>query len=210
MAQTTPDANALFGWAERTYPSIFPVGAINQTLSPYTFRAYMGGHYLAVANSRVYLLGPLTSNQLQDFGPLSQYTCLVTPTATGCPRATDGNNVTAGADASYASTNTAFEYKSVTSVSFADVITKLKTTATLPPGISDTKGYVTIYVGTGDDRTQLAFLTVALYRAMIGGTTSTESMGVEIPLGTIQVNYEIYGEDNSGNAVTTSTGSATL
>lgn len=89
MAQTTPDANALFGWAERTYPSLFPAGANNQTFPPYTFRAYTGGHYLAVANSHVYLVGPLTGNQLQDFGPLSQYTCLVTPTATGCPGATD-------------------------------------------------------------------------------------------------------------------------
>ena len=105
---------------------------------------------------------------------------------------------------------TAFEYKSVKSVSFADVITKMKTSATLPSDISDTKGYVTIYVGTADDRTQLAFLTVALYRAMIGGTTSTESMGVEIPLGTGQVNYEIYGEDDKGNAVATSSGSVTL
>ncbi|MDP2416212.1 MAG: hypothetical protein U1D25_18630 [Hydrogenophaga sp.] len=110
-------------------------------------------------------------------------------------------NVTAGADASYASTNKDFDYKSVKSVAFADVITKMKTSATLPSDISDSKGYVTIYLGTGDDRTQLAFLTVALYRAMIGGTPSTESMGIEIPLGTTQVNYEIYGEDNAGKAV---------
>jgi hypothetical protein len=89
LAQTAPDANALFSWAERSYPSLFPAGPSNQTFPPYTFRAYNGGHYLAIANSRVYLIGPLTGNQLQDFGPLSQYTCLVTPTATGCPGATD-------------------------------------------------------------------------------------------------------------------------
>lgn len=89
LAQTAPDASALFSWAERSYPSLFPAGPSNQTFPPYTFRAYNGGHYLAVANSHVYLVGPLTGNQLQDFGPLSQYTCLVTPTATGCPGTTD-------------------------------------------------------------------------------------------------------------------------
>jgi hypothetical protein len=117
---------------------------------------------------------------------------------------------TSGADASYVSRDTAFEYKSAKSVNFADVITKMKTAATLPSGISTTKGYVTIYVGTADDRTQLAFMTVALYQAMTGGTTSTESLGIEIPLGTTQVNYEIYGEDNSGNAVAVSSGSVQL
>jgi hypothetical protein len=93
MAQAAPDTNSFFGWAEKTYPSLFPAGASNQTFPPYTFRAYTGGHYLAVANSRVYLVGPLTGNQLQDFGPLSQYTCLVTPTATGCPGANTGDAV---------------------------------------------------------------------------------------------------------------------
>jgi hypothetical protein len=128
----------------------------------------------------------------------------------GASSAGTPSNVTAGADASYASTNTAFDYKSVKSVAFSDVLSKMKTTVTLPAGISDTKGYVTIYVGTSDDRTQLAFLTVALYQALVGGTTSTENMGIEIPLGTTQVNYEIYGEDSSGNAVATSSGSVTL
>lgn len=85
LAQTAPDASSLFSWAERTYPGLFPTGPANQTFPPYTFRAYSGGHYLALANDHVYWVGPLTGNNLQDLGPANQYTCLVTPTANGCP-----------------------------------------------------------------------------------------------------------------------------
>ena len=83
-AQAAPDTNSLFNWAERTYPSLFPTGPLNQTFPPYTFRAYSGGHFLAVANAHVFLVGPLTGDSLQDLGPINQYTCFVTPAAAGC------------------------------------------------------------------------------------------------------------------------------
>jgi hypothetical protein len=120
------------------------------------------------------------------------------------------SSATSGADPNYAVTNKTFDYKSAKSVSFSNVLSNMKSAVVLPSNISPTKSYVTIYVANGDERTQLAFLTVELYQKLIDGSTSTENMGIEIPLGTTQVKYEIYGEDTTGSAVTASLGSITL
>lgn len=84
-AQTTPTPDQLFNWAESTYSSVFPSGPSSQVFAPYTVRAYTTGNYLGLANGRVYVLGPVTGNQLLDIGPISQFTCQVLPTSSGCP-----------------------------------------------------------------------------------------------------------------------------
>lgn len=75
----TPDANALFDWAEATYRDFFPGHPANETYPPYVFRRYSSGNYLALANERVYLLGPLTAHQITDLGSVTQFACQVYP-----------------------------------------------------------------------------------------------------------------------------------
>jgi len=84
-AQPLSVINDFFAWAEREFASVFPCGPSTQTLSPYTYRAYSTGHYLAVSVGKVYVLGPLTGNQLLDLGSFGQFASQVTAsTATGC------------------------------------------------------------------------------------------------------------------------------
>lgn len=75
----TPDADALFNWAESTYGQFFPGHPANETFPPYVFRHYSNGNYLAMADEKVYLLGPLTANQLTPLGTVTQFSCLVYP-----------------------------------------------------------------------------------------------------------------------------------
>jgi hypothetical protein len=119
-----------------------------------------------------------------------------------------GSGSTEGAQSSFASSDRSFDYKSAKTVRFDDVITQMSTVVTLPADISATAGYVSIYVGTSEERRQLALLTVELYQSLVEGTSSTENI-FDIPLGTTEVSYEIFGEDNSGNEVAAS-GSVTL
>lgn len=119
-----------------------------------------------------------------------------------------GSGSTEGAQPIFSSSDRSFDYKSAKTVRFDDVITQMSTVVTLPADISATAGYVSIYVGTSEERKQLALLTVELYQALVEGTSSTENI-FDIPLGTTEVSYEIFGEDNSGNEVAAS-GSITL
>lgn len=126
--------------------------------------------------------------------------------ASGCGGG--GSGTTEGAQSSFASSNSAFDYKSAKSVPFSAVIDQMKSVV-LPADLSATQAYVIIYLGTDDERVQLANLTVELYRSLIAGTSTTDNMGIFIPLDTTEVKYEIFGEDTSGNAVAAS-GSITL
>jgi uncharacterized protein YkwD len=83
-AQTIPTADQLFNWAEGSYSTVFPAGPTSQFIAPYTVRAYSTGNYLGVANGRVYVLGPVSGNQLLDLGPVTQFTCQILPMSTGC------------------------------------------------------------------------------------------------------------------------------
>lgn len=77
-APAIPDATALMDWAETTYPAIFPSKQSNQTFDPYVYRYYPEtGTYLGVAASVVYVLGPITNNQLTSVGTLSDFACKV-------------------------------------------------------------------------------------------------------------------------------------
>jgi len=71
-------ADALFDWAERTYPQLFPGAAQAGVLTPYQFRFYpSAGNYLAVANGAVYILGPASGGSILKVGELANFTCTV-------------------------------------------------------------------------------------------------------------------------------------
>ncbi|MEI8158460.1 MAG: hypothetical protein WCH60_16465 [Burkholderiales bacterium] len=69
------DADKVFAWAERTYAAIFgPAGQSSQTITGYRYRAYTGGHFLAVNDSdtpHLLYLGPLSNSTILDLGLLS-------------------------------------------------------------------------------------------------------------------------------------------
>ncbi|WP_395701099.1 hypothetical protein [Aquabacterium sp.] len=73
-------AAALFDWAERTYPALFPPSAPMKTWDRYTYRYYAGsGNYLAVAGDSVYALGGFTQQQILRVGTLEDFHCDVLP-----------------------------------------------------------------------------------------------------------------------------------
>ena len=75
-------STALFNWAERTLPAVFPPGATNATLgspgSSFTYRFYPATQsYLGTGDQdgMVYALGPISGNQVLVLGKLSDWTC---------------------------------------------------------------------------------------------------------------------------------------
>jgi len=115
---------------------------------------------------------------------------------------------TEGANAAFSSSNSSFDYKTSQTVGFAGVIEQMK--SKVPSTISGTQTFVSIYTGSSDSRNQLALLTAELYQNLAAGTVSSDGLGVEIPLGTTTVYYEIFGEDTDGNAIATVSGSVNL
>lgn len=78
--------DALFAWAERQYPALFPAGAATQPLShegvDYTLRHYTTtGNLLGVglADGLVWGYGAFTGQQLMSFGSMGSYACAVDP-----------------------------------------------------------------------------------------------------------------------------------
>jgi uncharacterized protein (DUF1800 family) len=76
-----PSATELLDWAESRYSALFPGHQPDLTAPPYVYRFYpTTGHYLGVAGSDVYLLGPASGDALlrvgsiADFAPLVQLT----------------------------------------------------------------------------------------------------------------------------------------
>ena len=73
----------VFQWVQLLFPELFGTAApqVLDNLSvdgnSIDVRAYPGGAYLAVANGRLYGLGPFTSGQLADYGVVQQYADLV-------------------------------------------------------------------------------------------------------------------------------------
>ena len=70
-------SDCLFNWAERAFPHLFsPAGSPSATFAPYHYRFYPGtSNYLAVSSedNRIYLLGPLTANEVLPFAPATDY-----------------------------------------------------------------------------------------------------------------------------------------
>ena len=72
-------ANCVFGWAERSIPTILTPAATSQRVPSLWFRAYGSGAnttYLALLQPelRLLVLGPVTGGQVQDLGHLNDFT----------------------------------------------------------------------------------------------------------------------------------------
>ena len=97
-AQATPappelllSTSQLLDWAELTYPTLFPGHKPNLTLAPYEYRHYPEtGNYVGVAGEDVYILGPVSNQELRRVGAVEDFRCRVLPSscvATDYPRA---------------------------------------------------------------------------------------------------------------------------
>ncbi len=68
----------LFQWLQLQFPELLGTTAPTVIANlPYDVRGFQGGVYLAVANGRLYGLGPFTNGQLIDFGVIQQFADLV-------------------------------------------------------------------------------------------------------------------------------------
>lgn len=80
QAANVLDANALFDWVPTQYGSYFSGSYVSGTTAPYTWRYYPATqNYLAVANGEVFILGPVSGNQVQSVGQLTSFNCRVFP-----------------------------------------------------------------------------------------------------------------------------------
>lgn len=74
MPTGSSQTDCVFGWAERSFPSLFaPPGAPSGTYSPFYYRYYaQTSSYLAVSstNNHLYYLGPVTLHTLFDLGAM--------------------------------------------------------------------------------------------------------------------------------------------
>ncbi len=83
LAQTgaqfaTPDAAALFDWAESIHAKFFPEPQADRFEPPYVYRFYPStGNYVGVAGDDVYVLGPVSGNVLLNVGKLSDFAASV-------------------------------------------------------------------------------------------------------------------------------------
>lgn len=69
-----PTTTELLDWAELAYTELFPGRKGNLQADPYTYRHYPEtGHFLGVAEGRVYFLGPASGNLLADVGAVSDF-----------------------------------------------------------------------------------------------------------------------------------------
>lgn len=88
QATAALDATTLIDWAELTYPQFFPSRRSNQISSPYTYRYYPESqNYLGVAGDSIFVLGPMSGNQLAYVGSLSGFSCVVLPANCAVPGA---------------------------------------------------------------------------------------------------------------------------
>ncbi len=82
VSAATPDATALMNWAEAAYPTYFPGRATNQLSGSLIYRYYAAtGNYLAVDQTDVLVLGPLSGNVVVRVGSLSDFACQVSPSS---------------------------------------------------------------------------------------------------------------------------------
>lgn len=95
-ADATP--TALFDWAERQFPQLFPSHEPDRVAGVFDFRYYPGTDlYLGVAAAQVYVLGGPTGWELLALGPLSAFTCAVDPAACQPPAACSAAGLAAAA-----------------------------------------------------------------------------------------------------------------
>ena len=78
-------ADALMVWAQQAVPSLFPGPATTVTTPDFSYRYYnvpnVGENFIAVtkADSKVYVLGTATKNELKQFGVLNDFAPMVFP-----------------------------------------------------------------------------------------------------------------------------------
>lgn len=84
---TALTADTLMDWAEFAYPQFF-ASSRQTTLfsSPYTYRYYPGTqNYLGLAGEDIYVLGPMSGNQLARVGTMADFKCNVVPQSCSAP-----------------------------------------------------------------------------------------------------------------------------
>jgi hypothetical protein len=101
LPQVTAEEITFFSWAERTYSSLFPGSYISGTAGIFTYRHYpSSGNYLAVASGGIYVLGPVSGNAIQYVGPLSTFSCLITPSSCSGSGGSTGGGSSSGSGTS--------------------------------------------------------------------------------------------------------------
>ena len=79
---TTPtiERATLLAWAESTYKDYFHGAASDGKYGPYDYRFYAAtGNYIGFDVDKVYVLGPLTDNELVLVGTLAHFACIILP-----------------------------------------------------------------------------------------------------------------------------------
>lgn len=85
-AQDLPTTQQLLDYIELTYDQYFPTHATNQTLPPYTYRAYpAAGNYVGVANGQIYAYGRVVpaATAPVPVAAVSDFACSKVPGACG-------------------------------------------------------------------------------------------------------------------------------
>jgi uncharacterized protein (DUF1800 family) len=90
-AARIPTASEVFEWAQRQFPALFSTNETNVSASGgLVFRFYPGtGHYLAVLDGNVLVLGPITQGQVTNVGPLASFADAVNGGTDGGKPSTD-------------------------------------------------------------------------------------------------------------------------
>jgi hypothetical protein len=74
------DNATLWNWAEATYPGFFSGSSQDGTYDIYAYRYYPAhGNYIGIADTKVYILGPVSGGQIVYVGTLGELRCRVTP-----------------------------------------------------------------------------------------------------------------------------------
>lgn len=83
-APQAPTANELYDWAQTALPTVFPGTLPTVAAAGFSFRGpYSSGNFLGVEGNTVYVLGPVTNNQLLPVGALADFACSVHPASCG-------------------------------------------------------------------------------------------------------------------------------
>ncbi len=73
-------ASTLMDWAQSSFPALFPGSPADQAGNGFIYRFYPQTQtFLAVAGDAVYVLGPVTGNQLLYVGSMSGFNCSANP-----------------------------------------------------------------------------------------------------------------------------------
>ena len=71
-------SDVLFDWAQGIFPQFFSGNYSPGQIGAFQYRFYPDhGNYLAVANGGVYVLGPISGNQVMYIAPLADFTCSI-------------------------------------------------------------------------------------------------------------------------------------